>query len=403
MPCRQVWSPWSLGCCSVFGLCVARRWALSAVPASTEPADSPCLWVSWSLPICLCRQHSPWAGSAHPCLRALAYHCLLPASHWSSLPAPCPSVPAPCLLLCCLSMPTPHPLVPAVSPTRPCLLPVHWYLLPARRCLLPARALTPAGHHGHRQSRPSRQPGDRLLRSPACRCVPSRAGGQLRSAPGREGEWDPWAVLAGAHAQDKALQVGPARWPWPKGWWLTVSLPGGQGLEGLRCLCAGRVPLEKRKAGSEGRRVLGVGCWCGSGKGMTGVMAGRCKVALRTPCLSPALNPLTALLRRVPMRSETLGAVCAMCQVAPQWCWTGQKSFSSLSHLTTVCPTPFWLISPHPGSHGTRAEVLPRPTQGKSLTGTTLPRDWTLSSSSGFPLKQQCSCPLEGSRCLRLE
>lgn len=168
--------------------------SLPVCPCVSLPAPRLSLLIpACSLPIHACslpaapllvRACSPPAGTCH-----------LPDPPCASLPAPCSLVPAPCP-----SLPAPCSSVPAPCRSLP--------------------ALTPAGHHGHRQSRQSRQPGDRVLRSPACRCVPSRAGRQLRSAPGRGGRWDPWAVLTGAHAEDKASQVGPARKgrPWPTGW-----------------------------------------------------------------------------------------------------------------------------------------------------------------------------------------
>lgn len=117
--------------------------------ASTEPADSPCPRVSWSLPTCLCRQQSPWAGSARPYLFP-AHLCLLPAAHACSLPvaaAPCLSlaIPARCCLLaascaCSLPIPTCLPLpITACSLliiAHPCLLPPHRCLFPAHPCLL---------------------------------------------------------------------------------------------------------------------------------------------------------------------------------------------------------------------------------------------------------------------------
>lgn len=113
-------------------------------PASTEPAGSPCPRVYCSLTTCLCRQQSPWAGSACPyllpahfCPLALCCSCLLPAhfclflAHlWPSLPVVVFSLPIPPAYPC-LSLPG-----PCLATAYPCLLLPHSYPFSAHPCLL---------------------------------------------------------------------------------------------------------------------------------------------------------------------------------------------------------------------------------------------------------------------------
>lgn len=230
MPCRQAGRhghPGPRGCCSPSGLCMGRRWALSAAPGKHRPCRQP-KPTGFLVPSYLSVQAAEPLGRQRP-----------------SLPAPCPSVPAPCCP--CLLPAHPHPLalahhclLPAQSclfpahpylllsrccPVCPCLLPTRRYLLsprpsPARRCRLPARRCRlPAGPcpcsdtcwpPKAQAEPPVSVARGRLLRS----CVPSRAGSWAMPRAGRGGRWwDPWA--GEAHAGDRAAQVCPAREGWP--------------------------------------------------------------------------------------------------------------------------------------------------------------------------------------------
>lgn len=139
---------------------------------------------------------------------------------------PCPLLPCP---------PVPHPLVPASSPTFLCLpSPCPSVPAPSPSLPVPSRALTPAGHRWHRQSRGQGAPG-------LC---------------------------------------------------LTLSLPGGKGLHSLvfvRAECPWRTEGLAVRAGGVPRAG-----WHGSGKGMPGVLPRGCREASGIPSLLPVLNCLTA-------------------------------------------------------------------------------------------------------------
>lgn len=171
-------------------------------------------------------------------------------------------------------------------------------------------------------------------------------------------------------------------------------------------MCAGRVHLEDRRAGSEGRRGAQDGVLAWERQGGAWGDGWRMQGGIEDPLPASSPEPPYCPSLRGPHVAGDLGScLCHVPSGTTVVVVDGDKSHSppsSSPHLATVCPTPSWLISPHPGSRGTRAELVPHPMQGKGLPGTALPEARTLPSASGFPQEQQCPTPQDGSKCLKL-